>query len=132
MTTTAELACVYALILTDDDVAITLQHQIIRNKWVDHRMIRDVKRRQITTEYAPMRLRVNALRRNDILPQEIQEIATNEINAFPRDSTLMRCKKRCVVTSRPRGVVYRWRLSRIVFRDLADHNQLAGVQRAMW
>ncbi|XP_017776775.1 PREDICTED: 28S ribosomal protein S14, mitochondrial [Nicrophorus vespilloides] len=117
-------------ILTNVLSSITINP--VRTKWVDHRMIRDVKRRKLTTEMAPMRLRVNSLRKNDILPQEIREMADAEIHAFPRDSTLFRCKKRCVVTSRPRGVVFRWRLSRIVFRHLADYNKLSGVQRSIW
>ena len=95
-------------------------------------MKRDANRRQVVTEYAPMRLRVNALRRNDILPSELQEIATAEINDFPRDSNLLRLHPRCVVTSKPRSNVHRWRVSRIIFRHLADYNKLAGVQRAMW
>lgn len=95
-------------------------------------MIRDVKRRKMVTEFAPMRLRLNSLRKNDILPPELKEITDKEIAALPRDSSWMRVCKRCAVTSRPRGIVYRWRLSRIVFRHLADYNKLAGVQRAMW
>ncbi|KAK5646820.1 hypothetical protein RI129_005284 [Pyrocoelia pectoralis] len=104
----------------------------IRTKWVDHRMIRDVKRRQLVTEYTPLRLRYNSLRKNDILPAELREITDKEIHALPRDSAWRRMTNRCVVTSRPRGVVYRWRLSRLVFRHLADYNKLSGVQRAMW
>nr|CAI5841054.1 unnamed protein product [Callosobruchus analis] len=95
-------------------------------------MIRDVKRRKMVTEYAPTRLRINSLRKNDILPVEIRDIASKEIEELPRDSILLRTQNRCVITSRPRGTVYRWRLSRIVFRHLADYNKLAGVQRAMW
>ncbi|KAL3281100.1 hypothetical protein HHI36_004324 [Cryptolaemus montrouzieri] len=106
--------------------------QQIRTKWVNRWMIRDVKRRKVVTEYAPQRLRVNALRKNDLLPPEIRELADAEIQAFPRDSARLRIQNRCVVTSRPRGVVVRWRLSRIVFRHLADYNKLAGIQRAMW
>lgn len=33
---------------------------------------------------------------------------------------------------RPRGIVKEWRMSRIVWRHLADYNKLSGVQRAMW
>lgn len=95
-------------------------------------MIRDVKRRKVVTEMAPERLRINSLRRNDILPIELRQIADQEIAAMPMDSIIRRTHKRCVITSRPRGVVFRWRLSRIVFRHLADYNKLAGVQRAMW
>nr|XP_008107148.1 PREDICTED: 28S ribosomal protein S14, mitochondrial [Anolis carolinensis] len=103
-----------------------------RSYYVDWRMLRDVKRRKMAFEYADQRLRLDALRKNKILPKELQEVASQEIAALPRDSCPVRIRNRCVLTSRPRGVVWRWRLSRIVFRHLADHAQLSGVQRAMW
>ncbi|XP_062849086.1 28S ribosomal protein S14, mitochondrial isoform X1 [Trichomycterus rosablanca] len=104
----------------------------IRGYYVDWRMLRDVKRRQMAFEYADTRLRINAIRKNTVLPKELQEVADKEIAALPRDSCPVRIRNRCVVTSRPRGVKRRWRLSRIVFRQLADHNQMSGIQRAMW
>lgn len=86
----------------------------------------------MVTELAPERLRLVSLKRNDILPADLRTIAAEELHAMPRDSALLRTKQRCVITSRPRGNVLRWRFSRIVFRHLADYNKLAGVQRAMW
>nr|CAG4641401.1 EOG090X0MNX [Eulimnadia texana] len=106
--------------------------QQVRFKWADWKMIRDVKRRRLVVQHAPDRLRINSIRKNDILPQEIQEIADKEIAALPRDSSIVRLRKRCVITSRPRGVVNKWRVSRIVFRQLADYNKLSSVQRAIW
>ncbi|XP_005721362.1 small ribosomal subunit protein uS14m [Pundamilia nyererei] len=104
----------------------------VRSYYVDWRMLRDVKRRQMAFDYADERLRINALRKNTILPKELQEIADKEISALPRDSCPVRIRNRCVMTSRPRGVKRRWRLSRIVFRHLADHNQMSGILRARW
>ncbi|XP_067014625.1 small ribosomal subunit protein uS14m [Anabrus simplex] len=106
--------------------------QTVRTKYADWRMIRDVKRRKMVKEFAPERLRVNSIRKNDILPLQLREIADKEIADFPRDSCFTRVRNRCAITSRPRGVVQRWRLSRIAWRHLADYNKLAGVQRAMW
>ncbi|KAL4656126.1 28S ribosomal protein S14, mitochondrial [Arapaima gigas] len=104
----------------------------VRGRYVNWRMLRDVKRRNMAYEHADERLRINALRKNTILPKELQEVADKEIAALPRDSCPVRIRNRCVLTSRPRGVKKRWRLSRIVFRDLVDHNQMSGIQRAMW
>ncbi|NXY21020.1 RT14 protein, partial [Atrichornis clamosus] len=104
----------------------------IRSYYVDWRMLRDVKRRKVVYEHADERLRINAIRKNSILPKELQEMADKEIAALPRDSCPARIRNRCVLTSRPRGVKRRWRLSRIVFRHFADHAQVSGVQRAMW
>ncbi|CAO2637387.1 28S ribosomal protein S14, mitochondrial [Lemmus lemmus] len=104
----------------------------VRSYYVDWKMLRDVKRRKMAYEYADERLRINSLRKNTILPKDLQEIASEEIAALPRDSCPVRIRNRCVMTSRPRGVKRRWRLSRIVFRHLADHGLLSGVQRAIW
>ncbi|CAG5896724.1 small ribosomal subunit protein uS14m [Menidia menidia] len=104
----------------------------VRGYYVDWRMLRDVKRRQMAFEHADERLRINALRKNIILPKELQEVADKEIAKLPRDSCPVRIRNRCVLTSRPRGVKKRWRLSRIVFRHLADHNQMSGILRARW
>ncbi|XP_034649882.1 28S ribosomal protein S14, mitochondrial [Drosophila subobscura] len=106
--------------------------QQVRTKYADWKMIRDVKRRKCVSEHSEDRLRVNSLRKNDILPIELREMANAEIAAFPRDSSLVRVRERCSLTSRPRGVVHKYRLSRIVWRQLADYNKLSGVQRAMW
>uniref|UniRef100_UPI00398F86B3 small ribosomal subunit protein uS14m n=1 Tax=Pristiophorus japonicus TaxID=55135 RepID=UPI00398F86B3 len=105
---------------------------LVRNYYVNWRMLRDVKRRKMAFEYADERRRLNAIRKNTILPKELQEVADQEIAGLPRDSCPVRIRNRCVLTSRPRGVKRRWRLSRIVFRHLADHNQMSGIQRAMW
>ncbi|XP_036891019.1 28S ribosomal protein S14, mitochondrial isoform X1 [Sturnira hondurensis] len=127
----------------------------VRGYYVDWRMLRDVKRRKMAFDYADERLRINSLRKNTILPKilqhieeertvphfmreallprhQSQEVADEEIAALPRDSCPVRIRNRCVMTSRPRGVKRRWRLSRIVFRHLADHGQMSGVQRAIW
>ncbi|XP_064597691.1 small ribosomal subunit protein uS14m-like [Liolophura sinensis] len=99
---------------------------------MDWRMMKDDKRRKMTKEYFPLRTRINAIRKNTILPKEIQELADQEIASLPRDSSYVRIRNRCVITARPRGVLRRWRLSRIVWRHLADYNKLSGVTRSCW
>ncbi len=39
---------------------------------------------------------------------------------------------RCGFTSKAGGVLARWRLSRNVWRDIVDYNQMSGVMRATW
>lgn len=95
-------------------------------------MKKDARKRKTVEDYGITKLRLNILRKNRILPIELQEAAHEDVKAQPRDSAERRTQPRCVLTSRPRGVVYRWRLSRIMFRHLADYNKMAGVQRAMW
>lgn len=59
--------------------------QPVRGRYVDWRMLRDVKRRQLVKQYAPERLRVSAVRKNTILPREIQvpcASAIDQLNSF--------------------------------------------------
>ncbi|PSN34990.1 28S ribosomal protein S14 [Blattella germanica] len=108
------------------------QAQQIRTKYADWKMVKDVKRRKTVKEFGAERMRINSLRKNDILPLKLREIADKEVAELPRDSNYIRVRHRCAITSRPRGVVFKWRLSRIVWRHLADYNKLSGAQRAMW
>lgn len=100
--------------------------------YTDWRMARDAKRRRIVKEYARLRININSLRKNDILPKALQEIADKEIAELPLNSCTTRIHGRCVVTSRARSFVRPWRVSRIMFRHFADYNYMSGVQRAMW
>ncbi|KAG7204239.1 hypothetical protein KM043_002067 [Ampulex compressa] len=120
-------------ILTQNTKLAGYAFQQVRNKYNGRWMKRDVKRRKIAKEYAPLRLRMLAMKRNDILPEPVREIVDTEFDEkIPRQSAMIQLQRRCVITSKPRGVVFRWRLSRIVFRDLADYNKLSGIERAMW
>ncbi|EEC13270.1 ribosomal protein S14, putative, partial [Ixodes scapularis] len=103
-----------------------------RFMYTDWRMARDAKRRRIVKEYARLRININSLRKNDILPRALQEIADKEIAELPLNSCTTRIHGRCVVTSRARSFVRPWRVSRIMFRHFADYNYMSGVQRAMW
>ena len=51
------------------------QAQQIRNKYADWRMIKDVKRRKTVKEFGAERMRINTLRKNDILPLELRVIS---------------------------------------------------------
>lgn len=78
----------------------SFQYQQVRNKWANWMMIRDVKRRRLSAEHFLDRTRVNALRKNDILPVEIREVADAEIKNFALNAHPMRINNRCVITSR--------------------------------
>ncbi|KAK4326122.1 hypothetical protein Pmani_003335 [Petrolisthes manimaculis] len=102
-------------------------------KYPNWKMVKEVKHRKAVKEYAFERININAVRKaKHIIPPEVKEIADKEIDELPRMSSISMLHKRCMITSRPRGLVKRWRLSRIVWRHEADYNKLSGVQRAMW
>jgi len=112
--------------------ALPCQSIQVRGRYLCWKMLRDVKRRRLVKQHYIERLRINALRRNTILPREIFEMADAQIRAFPIDSNRSRIHDRCMLTSRPKGLVKPHNVSRIMFRILADYNKLSGVIRAKW
>ena len=49
-----------------------------------------------------------------------------------RHSSLSHITNRCGFTSKAGGLMHKWRISRHVWRDQADYNQLSGVTMATW
>jgi len=103
------------------------------DRWTDWRMKKDYLRRQCVIKLGRHRMMLDTIHKNNILPVEIRELAEREVQeTLPRDSASARLVARCSITSRPRATVEPWRVGRMVFRQLADYNKLAGVQRGIW
>lgn len=98
----------------------------------NHKMAKDVRIRQTVKKYNFERQNLIAIKRAKFLPAEIRDDVAARIDAMPLNSRWQRMHGRCLVTSRPRGRVPEWKLSRIVWRLQADYNKLSGIQRAMW
>ena len=68
----------------------------------------------------------------DILPTGVRKQAASELAELPRDSCITRVRNRCVLTDRGRGIVGRFRISRIQFKEFAERGLISGVQRSQW
>lgn len=54
------------------------------------------------------------------------------LQKLPRDSAAVRLRSRCAVTGRPRGYLRKFKVSRIVFRELALQGRIPGVVKSSW
>lgn len=54
------------------------------------------------------------------------------LNKMPRDSSPVRLRNRCQLTGRSRGVLRKFKLSRLCFRELANSGVIPGVVKASW
>ncbi|KAH7719849.1 CBR-SYM-4 protein [Aphelenchoides avenae] len=100
--------------------------------WANWVMKNQVVRREVLAELGPDRQRLKALKFNTVLPQAIRDECGERLHNMPRYSRPGRVLAICQFTGKRRGKIKRFRLSRHLFRHLADHGQLSGVQRAMW
>lgn len=51
---------------------------------------------------------------------------------LPRDSSPTRSKSRCEITGRSRGYLRKFKVSRIMLRELALKGQIPGMKKASW
>lgn len=84
------------------------------------KVVKERRRREMVAKYAERRQELK-LQRDYVSLQKL-----------PRDASPTRLKNRCEITGRPRGYLSRYKVSRIVFRQLAHKGQIPGVKKASW
>ncbi len=63
---------------------------------------------------------------------DVRAEAVRRLSRLPRDSSPVRLRSRDQIDGRPRGVLTRFGLSRVRFRELALRGELPGVRKASW
>src|SRR5688572_18996352 len=58
--------------------------------------------------------------------------AKMKLNKLPRNSSPVRLRSRCQLTGRARGVLSKFKLSRLCFRELANSGMIPGVVKSSW
>ncbi|XP_057956900.1 small ribosomal subunit protein uS14m [Malania oleifera] len=98
----------------------------------ENRNIRDNQRRQLAEKHELKRMLFKAFLRDPDIPAEVREQQQWKLAKLPRNSSFTRVRNRCIFTGRPRGVYQLFRMSRIVFRELASRGALQGIKKASW
>jgi len=93
---------------------------------------RDYKRRLLVAKNELKRLQYKAISQDRNLMPKVRLHAALCLNKLKRNSTLTRIKNRCVITGRARSVYLKYKMSRIVFRELASRGDLIGVTKSSW
>lgn len=84
------------------------------------KVIKELQRQELVAKYAAKRRELKAA--GDWMA----------LQKLPRDSSPVRLHNRCSVTGRPRGYLGKFKVSRIVFRELAHKGQIPGVTKSSW
>jgi small subunit ribosomal protein S14 len=66
------------------------------------------------------------------LPVEDRFNATLKLAQLPRNGASVRVRLRCELTGRSRGNYRKFKLSRVILRDLANSGQIPGMVKASW
>lgn len=95
-------------------------------------ILRDVKRKKLTTKYAKKRAELKAAVVNLKLSDEERQKAVLDLQKMPRDSSKSRVRNRCGLTGRPRGYYRKFGLARNKLRELMMRGEVPGVVKASW
>lgn len=93
---------------------------------------REKRRRILSARYADRRAALKRLISAPDTDPPAREAAVRELSSLPRDSSPSRRRSRDQIDGRPRGVLTRFGLSRVRFRELALRGELPGVRKASW
>jgi len=63
---------------------------------------------------------------------ESREAARVALQKLPRDASPVRLRSRDAIDGRPRGVLSRYGISRVRFRDMAHRGELPGITKSSW
>lgn len=92
----------------------------------------DLARRSLAAKYELQRLEYRAIIQDRSLPLKLRLVFTSKLAKLTRNSSKTRVRNRCSLTGRGRSVLSQFRVSRIVFRELAVKGLIPGVTKSSW
>ena len=93
---------------------------------------RNGKRERMAARDKPKRAALKAIVMDRTRPVEDRFDATLKLAQLPRNGSKTRVRLRCAVTGRSRGNYRKFKLCRIVLRDLSNSGQIPGMVKASW
>ena len=96
------------------------------------KIVREHKLIEKVQKYAALRAELKSIIRSQESSSEDKQIAVARLDNLPKSSSPIRIRNRCFKTGRPRGVIKRFNLSRISFREMALKGEIPGVTKASW
>jgi small subunit ribosomal protein S14 len=96
------------------------------------KIARNEQRKVIVDRYAAKRLELKKALVDENGTDESREAARVGLQKLPRNASPVRLRSRDVIDGRPRGVLTKFGVSRIRFRDMAHRGELPGVTKSSW
>ena len=96
------------------------------------KIVREQKLIRNVQKYASLRSELKNIIKSPSSSMEEKEAAVARLDKLPKSSSRIRVRNRCFKTGRPRGVIKRFKLSRIAFREMALNGEIPGVTKASW
>jgi small subunit ribosomal protein S14 len=89
-------------------------------------------RTKLVQKFANKRAKLKAIAKDRSLSPEEQFEARLKLAALPRNSSKTRIRNRCELTGRPRAFYRKFKLCRVMLRELASAGQIPGMVKSSW
>ena len=96
------------------------------------KIVREQKLIRNVQKYASLRSELKNIIKSPNSSLEDREAAVAKLDKLPKSSSRIRIRNRCFKTGLPIGVIRRFNLSRISFREMALKGEIPGVTKASW
>ncbi len=90
------------------------------------------QRAVVVARYAAKRAELKKALISPTSTDEEREAARVGLQKLPRDASPVRLRHRDAIDGRPRGVLAKFGISRIRFRDMAHRGELPGITKSSW
>ena len=90
------------------------------------------KRKLLVKKYAGKYAKLKAIANDEGLDETERLIARLKMAEIPRNGNPTRIRNRCELTGRPRGYYRKFRLARVMLRELANKGMIPGVTKSSW
>ena len=90
------------------------------------------RRKQLVKKYAGRYAKLKAIANDESLDETERLIARLKMAEIPRNGNPTRIRNRCELTGRPRGYYRKFRLARVMLRDLANKGLIPGLTKSSW
>ena len=90
------------------------------------------KRRKMVAKYASKFAKLKAIADDESRDDTERLIARLKMAELPRNANPTRVRNRCELTGRSRAYYRKFRLSRIMLRELANKGLIPGVVKSSW
>ena len=90
------------------------------------------RRERLTKAHAPRRLALKKTVMDKTISAEERFAAQLKLAEMPRNGSKVRIRNRCEVSGRSRAVYRRFKLSRIILRDMVSQGLVPGVTKSSW
>ena len=90
------------------------------------------RRKKLTAKYAAKYAKLKAQAKDQSLDETERLIARLKMAEVPRNGNPTRIRNRCELTGRSRAYYRKFRLSRIMLREMANKGLIPGVTKSSW